>query len=99
MPVDRQTYVSVLALATVTTDPNTKLFSKLFSDHLRAQDMEFKKIVQCLPLASSVATALESWKAVDPELWSAALQAQDLLAEVLEYHPSQPTYKPDWVGT
>ena len=46
MPVDRQTYVAVLALenlATRTTDPNTKLFSKLFADHLRAQDMDFKR--------------------------------------------------------
>lgn len=102
MPADRHAYVSVLAferLATQTTDPNTRLFSELFSDHLRAQDMEFKELAQCLPIASLLTTAFDLWKAIDPELYSAALQAQDLLGKVVEYQPLRPTYKPYWVST
>ena len=61
--------------------------------------MEFKDLVQCLPIASLLTTAFDLWTAIDPELYSAALQAQDLLAKVVEYQPLRPTYKPYWVST
>ena len=60
--------------------------------------MEFNKLMHCLPIASLLTAAFDSWKAIDPELYSAALQAQDSLAEVFEYHPLRPTYKPYWVS-
>jgi hypothetical protein len=100
-PGDKLTQVCVAAmddLGVVAQDPNNKLFSQLFALHLRAQDMAFSEILQLPPIAHMAAVALEGWKVHDPLMHAYALQAQNMLAEMLGYVPTRPKYKPYWVS-
>jgi hypothetical protein len=102
LPGDDISRVAVMALEELsdgTDDPNDKLFSRLFSYHIRAVDMDFDELLKQTHIADMVACALEVFIARDPEIYTHACKAQDLLADVVTYEQKRTTYKPFWVSS
>lgn len=85
-------------LAATTTNPNTKLFAKLFALHLQAVDPGFEEVLRIGPLADMAAAALSSFYVCDPFLLSHVCDARDRLADTLGYALPPPTYEPHWVS-
>ena len=101
LPGDRMTMAAVLALdelATSSEDPNTRMFSALYSLHLRANDMAFAEVLDFGPAAEMVAAALDSWTVTDPLLAADVHQGRELLSETLGYEFEALKYEPYWVS-
>ncbi|GFR49224.1 hypothetical protein Agub_g11143 [Astrephomene gubernaculifera] len=99
-PADKLTCAAMMALDALSreaTDPNVQWFATLYALHLRATDMDFEDLLGFGPLASMAAAALEAWTVEDGFLMASACEAQDRLAEVLEWKLTRPAYQPPWV--
>ena len=99
LPSDRMTLASVLALdeqAAKSEDGDVRMFSTLYTLHLRAHDMAFTEVLQFKPAAALVAAALDSWTVTDPLLAVDAHRARELLSSELGYDFSAFKYKPYW---
>jgi hypothetical protein len=97
MPSDRLSYVAVEALdslADSADDPNTRQFSSLFANHLRATDMPFEEVLEHGNMSEMVATALQGWTARNPEAQVSAWKALQKLGDALEFVPGSVAYKP-----
>jgi len=103
MPTDTLTYAAVVAMEQLhkkTKDPNVRLFSWLFSNHLRAVDLPFEDLLhspEYAPIASMAAASLDAWIVPHRMYEADAWKAQDQLAAVLDdYQPSRPIYQAFW---
>ena len=94
------TMASVLALDELVAsseDDNVRMFSTLYTLHLRAHDMAFTEVLQFGPAAAMVAAALDSWTVTDPLLAVDTQRARELLSSELGYDFSAFKYTPYWV--
>ena len=101
LPGDPLVSACVMALDNLvgTTDnPNTRLFAKLYAQHLQAADPDLKEVLRIGPLADMVAAAISSCTVCDPLLLTHVCDARDRLAYELGYSLPAPSYEPHWVN-
>ncbi|EFJ49417.1 hypothetical protein VOLCADRAFT_89825 [Volvox carteri f. nagariensis] len=85
LPTDRLSCAVVTALdemADMTSQPNTRMFARVYAGHIRATDMEFKDVLEDLPMAWMAAQALEAFATDDPMMYADAFEVQTQLGHL-----------------